>query len=200
MALQTESHRDPFNFLLRYDMANKKPLWDPNFAPSYTPMEMLDLGIFEGIYTASIPGIPKKYKEHKNVLPKGSEPDVSINYYGVKSRQSLKEWKRNGWTTENSPLGWWMWYLLYFLGRRLGKEDEWQIGRWRSYVARHSAQVMQNCNRGTKSCRPKQRQGLLQWAWDSDTAFNQRQMNKNLNRLKRMREVSLEGSPIWLDW
>lgn len=36
--------------------------------------------------------------------------------------------------------------------------------------------------------------------WDSDTAFNQRQLNKNLNRLNHMREVSLEGSPAWLDW
>lgn len=70
-------------------MAKKE--WHPDFTPSYTPVEMLDKGIFEGIYTAAIQDIPAKYKNHKKVLPRGSDPDVAINYYGVKSRQSLKE-------------------------------------------------------------------------------------------------------------
>lgn len=86
-------------------MSNKKTFWSPEFAPSYTPMQMLDLGVFEGIYTAAIKDILGKYKSHKNVLPRGSDPDISINKYGVKSRQNLPVWEKNGWTTKHSPLG-----------------------------------------------------------------------------------------------
>jgi hypothetical protein len=157
-------------------------------------MEMLDKGIFEGIYTAVIPGIPAKYKTHKNVLKRGSDPDISINYYGVKSRQPLSEWKKKGWTTNLSPLGWWMWYVLYFEGRRNDKEDLLQIARWKSFIARHNAQVQSKCKKGDKSCNTKQRQGLLQWAWNSDTKFNDAQRKTNLKRLNGFSEITLENS------
>lgn len=75
-------------------MTTKEKTWHPEFAPSYTPMQMLDLGVFEGIYTAAIKDIPGKYKSHKNVLSRGSEPDISINKYGVKSRQNLPIWEK----------------------------------------------------------------------------------------------------------
>jgi len=101
----------------------KKLFWHPDFAPCYTPIEMLDLGIFEGIYTDCIKDIQSKYKNHKNVLKCCSEPDIRINRYKVKSRLSLKERQKKGWTTKNSPLGWWEWYIKYFEGRRLGDED-----------------------------------------------------------------------------
>lgn len=180
----------------------KTPSWDPEFTPSYTPMEMLELGIFEGIYTAAIQDIPAKYKQHKNVLKRGSEPDISINHYGVKSRQSLKEWQDKGWTTKLSPLGWWEWYVKYWLGRRDEKEDALQIGRWKSFVARHNAQVQAKCKKGDDDCHRKQRQALLQWAWDSDTPFTDEQRKKNLKRLQKLSEVSVEHrqSEAYLHW
>jgi hypothetical protein len=145
-------------------------------------MEMLDFGVFEGIYTHAIKGIPAKYKTHPNVLgDKG--PDVSFNYFGVKSRQSLKEWQKKGWTTELSPLGWWEWYIKYFHGRRDAKEDALQIARWNSFVRRHSAQVIKHCRKGDKTCRPKQRQGLLQWAWDSNKPVTDEVLAANLKRI-----------------
>lgn len=181
---------------------SKTSSWDPEFTPSYTPMEMLDKGIFEGIYTAAIENIPTKYKKHKNVLKRGSDPDVSINHYGVKSRQSLKEWQKKGWTTKLSPLGWWEWYIRYFEGRRDEKEDALQIGRWKSFVARHNAQVQAKCQAGDKDCHTKQRQGLLQWAWNSDTPFNDEQRKKNLKRLQKLSEVSVEHHQptAFLNW
>lgn len=184
-------------------MAKKE--WHPEFTPSYTPMEMLDKGIFEGIYTHAIEGIPDKYKKHKKVLKRGSDPDASMNHYGVKSRQSLKEWERKGWTTKNSPLGWWEWYIKYFEGRRLEDEDKLQIKRWRSFVARHNAQVQAKCKTGDKDCHTKQRQGLLQWAWDSDTAFTEAQQAKNLKRIVKAAGASLptpsnEQLPLSSDW
>lgn len=157
--------------------------WHSDFAPSYTPMEMLDLGVFEGIYTQVIKGIPSKYTKHKNLVEDTSKPDIEINQFKIKSRQSLKKWQENGWVTKDSPLGWWEWYIKYYEGRRLDKEDDWQIKRWRSFVARHSGQLRSNCKLSDLECSPKQRQGLLQWAWDSSTEFTDTQLKKNLKRI-----------------
>lgn len=179
-----------------------KSTWDPEFAPSYTPMEMLDQGIFEGIYTAAIEDIPVKYKKHKNVLKRGSAPDVKINRFGLKSRQSLKEWQKKGWTTELSPLGWWEWYVKYFEGRRNEKEDKLQIGRWKSFVARHQGQVNAKCKPKDYECHTKQRQGLLQWAWNSDTPFTEQQRTANLKRLQKLPQVTLEShnDHAYMNW
>lgn len=171
---------------------SKTPKWDPSFTPSYTPKEMLEMGVFEGKYINNIKGLPKEwYKLPKVVGPK-DDPDPELNYYGVKSRQPLSKWRENGWI-RTDPNGHFEWYCKYFLGRRLGEEDEWQIKRWRSFVARHSAQVQAKCKKGVKSCHTKQRQGLLQWAWDSDTPMTEAQCKKNLERLTKMSNVSLES-------
>jgi hypothetical protein len=51
------------------------------------------------------------------------------------------------------------------MGRR-GEDDDRQIKRWRA-IRRHVSQVKKNCKRGDMTCRPKQRQALLHWAYDS---------------------------------
>jgi hypothetical protein len=51
------------------------------------------------------------------------------------------------------------------MGRR-GEDDERQIKRWKA-VRRHIAQIQKNCQPGDHSCRPRQRQALLHWAYDS---------------------------------
>jgi hypothetical protein len=158
--------------------------WNPQFFPCFTPMEMLDKGVFmDSHYNTAIKGLPGEWYRHKNVIPRSKEPDVKDNYYGVKSRQSLKVWQQNSWTTKDSPLGWWEWYVKYYLGRRIEKEDTWQIGRWRSFVARHMGQIKANCQLDNKECRPVQRQALLQWAWDSSKVFDEDRQKKNLQKL-----------------
>ena len=54
----------------------------------------------------------------------------------------------------------------YHLGRRLPAEDRRQIGRWKA-MQRHVAQIRRNCEPGDLFCRPRQRQALLHWAYDS---------------------------------
>jgi hypothetical protein len=174
----------------------KQITWSSKFTPSYTPMEMLDLGIFEGIYTFAIKGIPSKYTNHKNVLKRGDEPDITINKFKVKSRQSLKVWKENNWVTENSPLGWFEWYVKYFEGRRIPGEDKWQIGRFNSFVARHQGQINNDPKSKNKDHRVVQKQALLQWAWDWETKMTDKQNEKNLNRISKLAGVEIESEQV----
>lgn len=157
--------------------------WDPKFAPSYSPKEMLELGVFEGKYINAIKGLPGSWYQLPKVVKPEEEPDVSLNKYKIKSRQPLSVWKKNGWTTENSPNGWFEWYCLYYQGRRLVEEDTWQINRWRSFVARHMGQLATNCSLSDESKCAKQRQGLLQWGWDSTKKYTLEQRFDNLKKL-----------------
>jgi len=170
---------------------SKDSYWNKEFTPSYTPKEMLELGVFEGKYINIIKGLPKDWYSLPKVVKRSDEPNVELNKFGVKSRQPLSEWKKNGWIKTDEG-GWFHWYCLYWLGRRLGEEDDWQISRWKSFVARHNAQVQAKCKKADYDCNTKQRQGLLQWAWDSDTAFTPQQQKQNLDRLKRFNNVSFE--------
>ena len=157
--------------------------WDPKFAPSYSPKEMLELGVFEGKYINAVKGLPGSWYQLPKVVKPEEEPDVSLNKYKIKSRQPLSVWKNNGWTTENSPNGWFEWYCLYYQGRRLADEDTWQINRWRSFVARHMGQLAINCSLSDESKCIKQRQGLLQWGWDSTKKYTLEQRFDNLKKL-----------------
>lgn len=123
----------------------KKYDWDPNFYPSYTPKEMLHMGIFEGKYTYDFKSeLPSDWRNSPKVLDKEDKPDPSLNYYEIKSRLPLSEWEQKGWINKQDPLGWFQWYCRYYLGRR-SKDDARQIKRWKSFIARHGAQVRKSC-------------------------------------------------------
>lgn len=164
-------------------LASKKE-WDPEFAPCFTPEEMLKQGVFEGKYINNIRGLPAAWKKLPKVVGKKDPPDASLNKFGVKSRQPLSAWKKNGWIMTDKN-GWFEWYCKYYNGRRLGEEDKKQIKRWRSFVARHQGQVTKSGDIKDKSKRAKQRQALLQWGWDSTKEFNESQLKRNLGKFKR---------------
>ncbi len=134
-----------------------------DFKPAKTPRQMLEMGVFEGCYlndcTSELP--VDWFQNAKTSL----RPDPDLNYFGVKSRQSLGVWQRKGWIYGPDPRGWFQWYCRYFLGRRLDDIDQIQIKRWKSF-ARHAGQVRANCYPGDVFCRARQRQALLQWAHD----------------------------------
>ena len=93
-------------------------------------------------------------------------PDCSLNYFGVRASVPLRVWIEKGWIHPDDPRGWFQWYCRYYSGRRMPGEDHRQIARWRAF-RRHAAQVRKNCEPGDPFCRPKQRQALLHWAYDS---------------------------------
>ncbi|HXK54855.1 MAG TPA: hypothetical protein PK405_09230 [Hyphomicrobiales bacterium] len=135
----------------------------PGFAPHFAPVEMLELGVFEGKYCNDCRGeFPASWFEKARIADR---PDPALNRFGVKSRQPLAVWRKKGWIYGPDPRGWFQWYCRYYLGRRLPDIDAIQIRRWRAF-ARHAGQVRANCEPGDIFCRPRQRQALLQWAHD----------------------------------
>lgn len=175
-----------------------KKTWNPEFGPSFTPMEMLDRGVFcDCCYFALVEGVPSAYSNHEKAFKRGEEPNVKLNYYGVKSRSSLITWRENGWIdpTNEDKAGWFEWYIKYFEGRRRDDgEDERQIRRWKSFVARHMAQVAAKCKLTDRDCNTRQRQGLLQWGWDSETIATQEQMLKNAAAMAKKAGATLTAN------
>ncbi len=139
----------------------------PDFKPDLTPKEMLALGVFGGKYmTDCRDEFPADWFAQAKLSPERSDP--TLNYFGVAASQPLAVWRAKGWIYPDDPRGWFQWYCRYYMGRRLADEDERQIKRWRA-IQRHIAQIRHNCRRGDFSCRPRQRQALLHWAYDSRT-------------------------------
>lgn len=136
-----------------------------DFKPDLTPQEMLALGVFGGKYmTDCQKEFPKEWFAKAKLSPEKSDP--KINYFGVAASQPLSVWQAKGWIYPDDPRGWFQWYCRYYMGRRLPEEDDRQIKRWQA-IRRHLAQIVHNCRRGDIHCRPRQRQALLHWAYDS---------------------------------
>jgi hypothetical protein len=139
--------------------------FDPAFRPELTPAEMLFLGVFCGKYmTDCRDEFPPEWFARAKLAP--GRRDCSLNYFGVDASQRLSVWREKGWIYPDDPRGWFQWYCRYHLGRRLPREDARQIGRWRA-MRRHVRQIERNCEPGDPMCRPRQRQALLHWAYDS---------------------------------
>lgn len=168
--------------------------FDPRFKPALTPAEMLFMGVFEGKYLNDCTDeFPQEWFLNAGAAGRLSPdaPDVSVNYFGVDSRQPLPVWRQNKWAPsprgssaagaagaagkrrdiladrERNPdeRGWFQWYCRYWLGRRIPDLDAVQIGRWRSF-ARHAGAIRAGCSPGALSCRRRERQALLQWAYN----------------------------------
>ena len=133
------------------------------FKPHLTPQQMLEMGVFEGKYCNDCRDeFPPDWFANAKL---SAAPDPDVNYFGVKSRQPLGVWRDKGWIYGPDPRGWFQWYCRYYLGRRLPEVDQIQIKRWKAF-SRHAGQIKANCMPGDIFCRPRQRQALLQWAYD----------------------------------
>lgn len=169
--------------------------WAAGFEPVLDPGEILALGAFGGRYLNDcVLEFPAEWfwragmlgKLAPNAVPMG---DTSLNYFKIDSRLPLTQWQENGWVpgrrgvgsggsgaaagkkailadSQKNPdeRGWFQWYCRYWMGRRLPELDAVQIQRWKAF-SRHYGAVRGACARGDLSCRPRQRQALLHWAW-----------------------------------
>jgi hypothetical protein len=136
----------------------------PEFRPELTPRQMLEMGVFGGKYlTDCINEFPKSWFARAKLCRARHDP--GLNYFRVNASQSLSIWRENGWIYHEDPRGWFQWYCRYYMGRRC-PDDERQIRRWKA-MKRHIAQIQKNCAKGDADCRPRQRQALLNWAYDS---------------------------------
>ena len=133
------------------------------FKPELSPKKMLELGVFGGAYFGEkISEYPKSWFEKAKLSKKF---DVKLNRFKVKAGLTRKEWQDKGWIFKEDPLGWFQWYCRFSNGRRIKSIDEIQIKRWKNFT-RHVKAIKKNCDEGDLSCRRRQRQAILQWAYD----------------------------------
>ena len=134
------------------------------FRPQLSPKQMLELGVFGGKYMSDCTSeFPVDWFEKARLCSEIHDPE--LNYFGVNASQTLAEWRRKGWIYKEDPRGWFQWYCRYYMGRRC-PDDERQIKRWKS-MSRHIGQITKNCRYLDLDCRPRQRQALLHWAYDT---------------------------------
>ena len=146
----------------------KKKIIDKNiykiFKPDLSPKKMLELGVFGGSYFGlNIKEYPSAWFKKAKISKKF---DVNNNRFRVAAGLSRKEWISKGWIFNQDPLGWFQWYCRFTNGRRIPHIDEIQIKRWKAFGGRHIAAIKKNCEPGNIYCRKKQRQAILQWAYD----------------------------------
>lgn len=135
-----------------------------DFKPQLSPAEMLKMGVFGGKYlTDCRDEFPEEWFREAKLSP--ARADGALNFFGVAASKPLSHWIEKGWIWPDDPRGWFQWYCRYWMGRRC-EDDERQIRRWKA-MTRHIAQISKNCVKGDLLCRPRQRQALLHWAYDS---------------------------------
>jgi hypothetical protein len=138
--------------------------YGPGFSPKLTPKQMLAMGVFGGKYmTDCREEFPADWFTRAKLCAERHDP--ALNYFGVNASQSLTVWREKGWIYKDDPRGWFQWYCRYYMGRRC-EDDDRQIKRFRA-MRRHIAQIKNHCKPGDATCRPRQRQALLNWAYDS---------------------------------
>lgn len=136
----------------------------PDFTPDLAPQQMLEMGVFGGKYmTDCRKEFPSPWFVRAKLCHERHEP--GLNYFGINASQPLSVWREKKWIYHEDPRGWFQWYCRYYMGRRC-PDDERQIKRWFA-MKRHGAQIRKHCLPGNLACRRRQRQALLNWAYDS---------------------------------
>ncbi len=133
------------------------------FKPQLSPKKMMELGVFGGSYfSGKIEEYPNSWFKNAKLSKKF---DVKLNFFKIKSGLTRKEWMDKGWIFKEDPLGWFQWYCRFSNGRKIPRIDRIQINRWRAFK-RHVIAIQKNCEIGDIHCRRRQRQAILQWAYN----------------------------------
>jgi len=166
-------------------LANKTLVFDdyPEFRPNLTPAEIFEQGAFGGTYWRPIhSGVTGRNYKNKhtgykflshideNLLTR-TEPDYTLNKYGVHSGTTLEYWESRDWIKKQDPYGWVQWYCEFYSGRR-SSDDRRQIDRWLAFAGpngrflRRLAKMIKSQRKkvNDKTVSPVIRQELHQWA------------------------------------
>lgn len=125
------------------------------------PDVLLRLGVFGGSFI--IPMIYEVPAEWVLIIAANGKlsatPRADINNFRVISKQDHVNTEKNE-SASNDDLGWFQWYIRYYLGRRTD-EDADQIDRAIHFINRHVGQIYANISQS----RQGQRQACLQWGY-----------------------------------
>ena len=136
----------------------------PDFQPDLTPPEMLALGVFGGKYmTDCRDEFPNSW--FAEVRLSSLRKDPSLNWFGVDASQPLSVWRRDGSiptirVAGSSGTA----ATTKVVACRVRTSDRSPVGK---AIRRHIAQLRRACEPADCWCRPRQRQALLHWAYDS---------------------------------
>jgi len=105
----------------------------PDFTPELTPKQILAMGVFGGKYmTDCKKEFPADWFKKAKLCSEQHDP--KLNYFGVNASKPLSYWRKKGWIYPDDPRGWFQWYCRYYMGRRLPREDQRQIRRWKAVI------------------------------------------------------------------
>lgn len=136
----------------------------PDFRPELSPQQILEYGAFEGKYiTDCRKEFPADWFENARLSPARADAEKKLLQRKIPPVFAGMATARLDYRTGSR--GWFQWYCRYYYGRRLPEIDNRQIRRWKAFN-RHRAQIEYNCLYGDLACRPRQRQALLQWAYN----------------------------------
>ncbi len=117
----------------------------------------------------------KRYEFFPSTVTLYAKKDINLRHNAIEAARIAvnrymnkvlgKEWQEKGWIFKQDPLGWFQWYCRFSCGRRIFHIDEIQIKRWKNF-RRHVAAIKKNCESIDLNCRRKQRQAILQWAYN----------------------------------
>ena len=139
--------------------------FDPEFHPELTPAEMLRLGVFCGKYMTDC---RKEFPESWFVRAKLSPEHARLRaqFFWRRCEPAAVGLARQGMAASRRPARLVPVVLPLLHGPPHAEEDRRQIRRWKA-IRRHVRQVQKHCEPGDLTCRKRQRQALLHWAYDS---------------------------------
>ena len=139
----------------------------PDFDPQLTPKQMLELGVFGGKYmTDCARRVPADWFAKARLCAERHDP--KLNYFGVNASQPLVGVAGEGLDLPRRPARLVPVVLPVLPGHGAARTTS---GRFSAggRCAGTSRRSRRTAGRGDLTCRPRQRQALLHWAYDSRT-------------------------------
>lgn len=146
------------------------------FKPSFTPAEMLQLGVFGHNYFGGSHATEADFEGLDEVTLEAAKKYGSLgrnswtqNCFKVKAGLDYNWWMEKKLIFPEDPLGWFHWYCRYYAGRRHPR-DIHQIARWQNFKRWMTNGKNQYVQEGKVSAVILQ--SLLQWGYNPLACFD----------------------------